>query len=63
MIRVQSNSLPNHCFYSSLTNPVELETDWQGEFNPDVTAEGYSPPHVDLGIKDCGSDAYTDSDK
>ena len=28
MIRVQSNSLPNHCFNSPITNPVEVETDW-----------------------------------
>ena len=63
MIRVQSNSLPNHCFYSPHTNPVELETDWQVEFNPDVMVEGYSPPLVELGIKDCSSDAITDSEK
>ena len=50
MIRVQTNSLPNHCFYSPQTNPVEVETDWQVEFNPDVTAASYTPPAVDLGI-------------
>ena len=63
MIRVQSNSLPNHCFFSPLTNPVEIETDWQVEFNPDVRTSGYSPPSVDLGITGCGSDTYTDSGK
>ena len=35
-IRVQSNSLPNHCFYSKDTNPVETETDWKVKFNPNV---------------------------
>ena len=63
MIRVQSNSLPNHCFNSPLTNPVEVETDWQVEFNPDVSSIDYTPPSVDLGITGCGSDVYTDSGK
>ena len=63
MIRVQSNSLPNHCFYSPLYNPIEVETDWQVEFNPDVLNPNYSPPEVDLGISGCGSGTYTDSGK
>ena len=42
-IRVQSNSLPNHCFYSHENNPAEVETDWTVKFNPDVDGEVYWP--------------------
>ena len=57
-IRVQSNSLPNHCFYSFLNNPVEIETDWKVKFNPDVTGQSYYPDtekevETSLGIDGC----------
>ena len=60
-IRVQSNSLPNHCFYSKDTNPVETETDWKVKFNPNVNGQIYYPhteKDVDtsLGIQGCAAD-------
>ena len=64
-IRVQSNSLPNHCFNSPLHNPVEIETDWRVEFNADVRTNKYKPSirETDLGIKGCGSNNSKDSGK
>ena len=38
MIKVQSNSFPNHCFSAVLmTIPVAREYEWQAVFNADVT--------------------------
>ena len=42
-IRVQSNSLPNHCYKVDGTNPVETETDWAVAFNGDMTGVDHYP--------------------
>lgn len=45
-IRVQTNSLPDHCFYSSSFTVRELAVDFEVKFNLDVTvgAQGYPSP-------------------
>ena len=60
---MQSNSLPNHCFYSSINNPVEKETDWKVEFNSDVKVIDADDPQTDLGIEDCSSDTISETVK
>ena len=61
---MQSNSLPNHCFYSSETNPVEIETDWKVKFNSNVVGEGLNKSFdTSLGINGCGSTPNTFSTK
>ena len=42
-IRVQTNSLPNHCFGPLDLNPIATETDWTVEFNKDVKGEVNHP--------------------
>ena len=37
VIRVQSNSLPNHCLNSTVNNAESIETEWRVNFNTDVT--------------------------
>ena len=64
-IRVQSNSLPNHCIYSSSNSPVETETDWKVQFNQNVTGQAYYPDsekEVDtsLGITGCSTKTTDD---
>ena len=64
-IRVQSNSLPNHCFNSFEHNPKEIETDWKVKFNPDVTGQTYYPDaeknlDTSLGIEGCATGQDTD---
>lgn len=36
-IRVQGNSLPNHCSDSKVNTAVDINVDWKVKFNPDVT--------------------------
>ncbi len=36
-VRVQSNGLPNHCYYSPNIGIMELDIDFQVKFNVDVT--------------------------
>ena len=54
-IRVQSNSLPNHCFYTFEKNPVETVTDWQVKFNPDPIE--MIDVDASLGITGCPNSA------
>jgi hypothetical protein len=36
-IRVQGNSMPNHCSDATVNTAVDIEADWEVKFNPDVT--------------------------
>ena len=59
-IRVQTNSLPNHCFGPLDRNPVATETDWTVEFNKNVKGEvnhPYGEVSTDLGIEGCENES------
>ena len=42
---------------------MEVETDWQVEFNPDIGQSNYRVPDVDLGITGCDADVFIDKGK
>jgi len=51
-IRVQTNGLPNHCFQSALTNAKSINTDWEVNFNPNVSGKiNYAAADVDSASK------------
>ena len=51
-IRVQTNSLPNHCFQGGVANPSASNTDWTVNFNPDVTGMiQYAATAIDSSAK------------
>ena len=51
-IRVQTNSLPNHCFQGGVANPSASNTDWTVNFNPDVTGMiQYAETTIDSSAK------------
>ena len=52
-MRVQSNGLPNHCFYSPANNPVEADTDWTVKFNPDMTGVKHYADYAKSEIYSC----------
>ena len=37
-IKVQSNALPNHCFFSTLNNAGAIENEWTVVFNADMSS-------------------------
>ena len=42
---------------------MEVESDWQGEFNPDIGQSNYRAPDVELGITGCDADVFIDKGK
>lgn len=38
-IRIQTNSLPSHCFYAMLTDVTSSDVDFRVKFNTDVTGQ------------------------
>ena len=51
-ILVQSNGLPNHCFFSTVNVSVATEHEWQVAFNSDVSSvENYTASDFDTSAK------------
>lgn len=54
MVKVQSNSLPNHCYAATVNAVVGDETEWEAVWNSDVTNQ------MNYSVADFSSSVQTD---